>query len=147
PTPIQTPLAITTPAATIVRVTVGVESGGAPSFSNGLAIDDVEFDTSGPPPPCTPPQPPPVALPQPASGTTVQFNQFLLAFVVTSGDPFAVTTVTDSGPGGTKTGTFTGFHGAFGPTMMGGLLVPGPSTLTVTVKDCVGTSQASASIT
>jgi hypothetical protein len=147
PTPIQTPLAITAPTATIVRVTVGVESGGAPSFSNGLAIDDVEFDTVGPPPPCTSPQLPTVVLFQPASGTTVQFDQFVLAFAVTSGDPFAVATVTDSGPGGTKTATFPGFNGAFGPTVVGGLLVPGPSTLTVAVKDCRGAAQTSAGIT
>jgi len=146
-TPIQTPIAVTAPTATIVRVTVGIESGGAPTFSNGLAIDDLEFDTAGPPPPCTAPQPPTVELLQPASGTTVQFNQFLLAFVVTSGDPFAVTTVTDSGPGGTKTAAFAGFNGAFGPTMMNGLLVPGLSTLTVDVKDCKGTAQASTPIT
>jgi hypothetical protein len=147
PTPIQTPLAITVPTATIVRVTVGMESGGAPTFSNGLAIDDVEFDTVGPPPPCTATQPPTVVLSQPVSGTTVQFGQFPLAFVVTSGDPFAVTTVTDSGAGGTKTATFPGFNGAFGPTMMNGLLVPGPSTLTVAVEDCRGTAQTSTSIT
>ena len=146
-TPLQTPLAVTVPTATIVRVTVGVESGGAPTFSNGLAIDDVEFDTAGPPPPCTATQPPTIALFQPVSGTTVQFNQFLLQFVVTSGDPFAVATVTDSGPGGTKTATFPGFNGTFGPTSMNGLLVPGPSTLTVAVKDCRGTAQVSAGIT
>ena len=146
-TPIQTPLAITTTTATIVRVTIGIESGGAPTFTNGLAVDDVEYDTVGPPPPCTSPQPPTVVLFQPASGTTVQFNQFTLAFLVTSGDPFAVTTVTDSGPGGTNTATFPGFSGAFGPTAMNGLLVPGTSTLTIAVKDCRGQAQTSTSIT
>jgi hypothetical protein len=146
-TPIQTPLAITTTTATIVRVTIGIESGGAPTSTNGLAVDDVEYDTVGPPPPCTSPQPPTVLLFQPASGTTVQFNQFTLAFLVTSGDPFAVTTVTDSGPGGTNTATFPGFSGAFGPTAMNGLLVPGTSTLTIAVKDCRGQAQTSTSIT
>lgn len=146
-TPIQTALAITTTSPTIVRVTVGIESGGAPTFTNGLALDDVEYDTVGPPPPCTSPQPPTVDLSQPTSGTTVLFNQFLLAFFVTSGDPFAVTTVTDSGPGGSKTMTLAGFTGAFGPLSMNGLLVPGASTLTIAVKDCRGTAQTSASIT
>lgn len=147
PTPIQTPIEITTATAVIVRVTVGVESGGAPSFSTGLAIDDVEFDVVGPPPPCTATQDPTVSITQPVSGTTVQFNQFLLAFVVTTGDPFAVTTVTDAGSAQTKTATFPGFAGTFGPTMMSGLLVPGPSTLTVAVSDCRGTAQRSVSIT
>ena len=66
---------------------------------------------------------------------------------MTSGDPFAIATVTNSGPGGTKTATFPGFSGAFGPTAMSGLLVPGPSTLTVAVKDCRGTAQTAADIT
>lgn len=147
PTPIQSPLEITTATAVIVRVTVGVESNGVPSFSNGLAIDDVEFDVVGPPPPCTATQAPTVTILQPANGTTVQFNQFVIAFMVSSGDPFAVTTLTDAGPGQTKTSTFPGFSGTFGPTVINGLLVPGPSTLTIGVADCFGSAQRSVSIT
>ena len=90
---------------------------------------------------------PTVVITQPTNGTTVQFDQFVLAFAVSTGDPFAVTTVTDTGSGQTKTATFPGFTGTFGPTLISGLLVPGPSTLTVTVQDCHGTAQRSVGIT
>ena len=143
PTSIQTPLEISIATAIITRVTVGVEIGGSVSFTNGLAIDDVEFDTAGPPPVCGATQDPVISVFQPTAGQTFQFNQFLLAFFVTTGDPFAITTVTDSGSGQTKSATYPGFSGSFGPTWMNGLLVPGANTLTITIKDCHGTAQTS----
>lgn len=146
PTSIQTPLEISTTGVTIMRVTAGIESGGAPSFTNGLAIDDVEFDTLGPPPVCVATQDPAVIITQPTNGQTVQFNQFTLAFRVVTGDPFAVTTVTDAGSGQQHSVQYPGFNGTFGPIWMNGLLVPGPSTLTVAVKDCHGNAQASTNI-
>ena len=145
-TPIQTPMETTANSATIVRVTIGIESDGVPSFTNGLAVDDVEFDTAGPQPPCPALQNPTVSISQPANDLTVQFNQFPLAFIVNSGDPFAVTTVTDSGSGQSHSVSYPGFTGTFGPTSVHGLLVPGLSTLTVAVKDCRGSAQASVSI-
>jgi hypothetical protein len=141
--PIQTPLQITTATATIVRVTVGVESGGQPSFTNGLALDDIEYDTVGPPPPCPATVNPTVFINQPTAGTNVQFNQFTLQFFVFSQDPFVTTTVTDAGGAQSHSVSYPGFSGAFGPTTMNGLLVPGLSTLTVAVKDCKGQAQAS----
>jgi hypothetical protein len=146
PTSIQTPLEISTTAAMITRVTAGIESGGTVSFTNGLAIDDVEFDTVGPPPVCVATQDPTVVIAQPTNGQTVQFNQFILAFRVVTGDPFAVTTVTDTGSGQQNSVKYPGFNRTFGPTWMNGLLVPGPSTLTVAVKDCHGDAQASVNI-
>ncbi len=139
---IHTPLEITTSTAKIVRVTVGVESGGVPGFTNGLALDDVEYDTVGPPPPCPATVNPTVFITQPAASTNVQFNQFTLAFFVFSQDPFVTTTLTDAGGGQSHSVTYPGFSGAFGPTSMNGLLVPGLSTLTVAVKDCKGSAQA-----
>ncbi len=143
PTSIQTPIEISVTTATITRVTIGVEIGGSVSFTNGLAIDDVEFDTAGPPPVCSATQDPVINVFQPAAGQTLQFNQFLIAFHVATEDPFAVTTVTDSGNGQTNSVNYPGFSGSFGPTWINGLLVPGVSTLTITVKDCHGTTQTS----
>ena len=141
PTSIQTPLEVSVSTATITRVTIGIESGGTPSFTNGLAVDDVEFDVSGAPPPCLATQDPTVNLTQPSNGQVVQFNQFLLAFRVTTGDPFATTTVT-----ATNSVSYPGFNGTFGPTWMNGLLAPGSNTLTVATKDCHGSAQTSVAI-
>jgi hypothetical protein len=146
PTSIQTPLEISTTTATITRVTAGIESGGTVAFTNNLAIDDVEFDTAGPPPVCTATQDPTVVITRPSNGQTVQFNQFTLAFRVVTGDPFAITTVNDAGSGQQNSVNYYGFNGVFGPTWMNGLLVPGTSTLTVAVKDCHGSAQASVTI-
>jgi hypothetical protein len=146
PTNIQTPLEVSVSTATITRITVGIESGGTVSFTNGLAIDDMEFDTSGPPPVCTATLDPTVSVTQPSNGQTVQFNQFLLAFRVTTGDPFATTTVTDAGSAQVHSVSYPGFNGTFGPTWMNGLLTPGTNTLTVAVKDCHGSAQASVTI-
>jgi hypothetical protein len=146
PSSIQTPLEVSVPAATIMRVTVGIESGGTPSFTNGLAVDDVEFDTAGPPPVCPATQDPTVSMTQPSNGQTVQFNQFLLAFRVTTADPFATTTVTDTGSAQVHSASFPGFNGTFGPTWMNGLLTPGSNTLTVKVEDCRGSAQTSVTI-
>jgi hypothetical protein len=147
PTPTQTPMEITTPNARIVRVTVGPELNGQATFSSGFAMDDVEFDTVGPPPQCPATVNPTVTISQPGIGSTVQFNQFVLGFTVHSQDPFATTTVTDTGSGGqSNKATFPGFNGVFGPTAMNGLLVPGFSVLTVAVKDCKGSAQAAVNI-
>src|SRR5262249_17315163 len=89
---------------------------------------------------------PSVTISQPTNGQTLQFNQLLLAFRVISGDPFATTTVTDSGSGGVRSVSYPGFIGTFGPTWVGGLLVEGTSTLTVAVQDCHGSAQAAVTI-
>jgi hypothetical protein len=147
PVPIRTPLEIALPTATIVHVTIDLEAGGAPTTTAGLGIDDVEFDVAGPPPVCKATRDPTVSISQPPNGEQVQFNQFPLAFRVNTGDPFAVTTITDTSSNAPPRGfTLPGFNGAFGPTTMNNLLVPGPSTVTVAVKDCHGTAQAAVGI-
>ena len=48
---IRTPLEVTLTNASIRRVLVSFAA--ANSFNNSLAVDDIEFDNAGPPPPCT----------------------------------------------------------------------------------------------
>ena len=50
PTPIGVPLEITRPSPDIRSIEVSVTTGGG--YTSGLAVDDVEFSTVGPPPPC-----------------------------------------------------------------------------------------------
>ena len=49
PTPIQTHLEVKAPPPRIVRLEVSVTTNG--DLSSGLAVDDVDFSTAGPPPP------------------------------------------------------------------------------------------------
>src|SRR5207249_11335854 len=100
--PITTRLEITLASASIVRATVGFlgAEGQIPSiYNNWLVIDDVEFD-QGPPPPCLATQPPVLRLnsPQPGSIQTVQINEFILDYNVTTQDPFAQLTLNVTGP-------------------------------------------------
>jgi len=146
PTSIQTPLEVNTATATIVRVTIDIEDGGVASFTNGLAIDDLEFDTAGPPPACTATQNPTLDVSQPANNLLTQFNQFPLAFAVNTSDPFAVTTVTATVGGQSRTVTYAGLNGAFGPTAMTEFLFPGIDTVTIAVRDCFGTAHATVTV-
>jgi hypothetical protein len=147
PTSIQTPLELSSAATNIVRADIDVEDGsGNVLFTNGLAVDDLEFDTAGPPPPCPATQNPAVALTAPTSGLQTLYNSFPLAFSVATGDPFAVTTVTATVGAQTQSVTYPGFSGAIGPLAMNGLLFPGANTVTVAIKDCFGSAQNSASV-
>ena len=73
--PIQNPLAVTVSSPTIRSLEVSVLGGG---FTNGIAVDDVEFSDAGPPPVCTATSVPTIVLTQPAGGPAVQHNEFLL---------------------------------------------------------------------
>ena len=66
PTPIRTPMAINLPNARIRRLEVSVTTGGGDT--SGLGVDDVEFTTAGPPPPCLATGPPTVEVSQPPDG-------------------------------------------------------------------------------
>ena len=83
----------------------------------------------------------------PADGIQTLYNTFPLAFKVTTGDPFAVTTVTAAMGAQTQTLTYAGFDGSIGPLSMNGLLFPGTNTVTVAIKDCFGSAQSSVLVT
>ena len=145
PTPIQTHLTVNPPGKTIAHIEVttdGSTPGGG--FNNGLAVDDVEFSTPGPPPVCTASGPPIVHITQPTGDLGVQNNAFTLAgsvdpnggqitaahFVANSATPhtasvFPVLIGTDGGP--------------FGPISVNGLLSSGNNDVTVTATNCAGT--------
>lgn len=144
PQAIQRPLEIALPSASIRRVVVSFASGGA----NFLAIDDIEFDSAGPPPACPATQNPTLTLIQPAGGQTVQFDGFILEARVTSQDPLANhLTLTVNGPGGaTRTSVLSLANGKFGPTMMNGYLFPGLNTVIVKFQDCRNSVQSSRTI-
>ena len=60
----------------IRRVRVSYQSTSL--YSNGLAVDSVEFSTAGPPPPCPASGVPVITMTNPASGQATRSNRFLL---------------------------------------------------------------------
>ena len=143
PTPIQTSLTVERPNASITRLEVAVTTGGG--FNNGLAVDDVEFSTPGPPPPCPANGPPAVNVFQPPDGLTVQNNEFLLQGIVNpNGAPITSAQVVAQTQSLPRTAQvfptlIDGDGGTFGPVRFNGLLAPGQNKVSVRATNCAGT--------
>jgi hypothetical protein len=109
----------------------------------GLSLDDLEFSTAGPPPPCTASAPPTVNLTSPANNAYLQNNTVLLKGS-TSGHGAPITGATVVSEGDT-TRTAIGFptpinaSGGNFAVNMGGLLQPGNQKVFVTATNCAGT--------
>jgi hypothetical protein len=154
PQPISSAIAVTSSVANISSVTISL-SGPSVTFNNNLAIDDVEFDTAGPPSPCTATQAPTVALTEPPDGLTVYDNEFLFqGSVAGNGAQLDAATVTATVPNGTirsadmlSAGLLSPSGGNFGSIREDGLLSPGVNTVTVTARNCFGAAQASRTVT
>lgn len=144
--PVNTPLEISLPNPNIRRALVSFSPTDIAPYS--LVVDDVEFDSAGPPPACTATQNPTLTIAQPAGAQTVQFNGFILQASVNTQDPLAVAmTMTVTGPGGTNSYQLPLASGKFGPTMMNGYLSPGANTVTLKFQDCKGVIQSSRTVT
>jgi hypothetical protein len=136
--PIATPLEVTQSAGNIVSATVGFLGAETRQiFNNALAVDDVEFDSAGPPPVCLATQPPTLSVNSPADGQIFLVNSFTVDANATSVDPFA-TIQLDVTSGGNSS-TFGPFFISAG--VITGSLFEGQNTLVVTVQDCFGTAQ------
>ena len=161
PVAVQNPLEVTSASANIRRLVVGFApaSPGETPFNNGLVIDDVEFGTAGPPPPCQTTLPPSVTLDQPpnvpqTTQTLVQTNGFMLEGEVQTLVPLDVARLTITKtpppfPASTKNVDLLSTivqtdGGSFGPTRMNGVLFPGTNRVTLRVENCAGTSTDSA---
>ncbi|MBI1762380.1 MAG: hypothetical protein HYR56_13180 [Acidobacteria bacterium] len=144
---IRTPLEVTVSSARIRRAIVSFSP--TTSATNSLAVDDIEFDSAGPPPPCPSTQPPTLNFIQPANGQTVQFNGFMLEAQVNSLDTLATAlTLTANGPNGaTRSTVLTLNNGKYGPIHFNDFLFVGVNTLTLKYQDCKGTVQSSRTIT
>ena len=142
-TPIRTPLGIAVSSATIRRIDVTVTTSGG--FTNGLAVDTLEFSTAGPPPPCTAVSAPTPVLSQPGGDLTVQNDRFRLqGSVIANGAPITSATIVATSTAGTVTGqlfpgTVGSAGGAFGPISYSGLLSPGVNDVVVSATNCRGT--------
>jgi len=154
PIPIQTPMEVISDSANIYSVTINFAP--SPTYgkleTNSLAVDDVEFDTAGPAPPCWSYQPPIVKLVQPV-GQTIQFNEFSIqGGTVFTTAQLENATLIITGAGGSNsldllsTGLISRNGGTFPATRIQDMLFPGPNTITVKVQDCKYSSENSTTV-
>src|SRR5262249_43104704 len=146
---IRVPLEITNAGSGFVKARVSFLPETLPT--NGLAVDDVEFDVSGPEPPCAATVNPTVVLTQPRNGQTVQQNAFAVQGTITTEATLLEATLTVASGGRTKAldlisaGLISGKRGALydvGPTQATDMLVPGENVVTAMVRDCRGNAQS-----
>ena len=144
PQSIQLPLEVSTPNPSIVRVTVSL-SAGTPTLNNHLAIDDVEFDIPGPPPPCVAAQAPILSLTSPVAGETEYSNEFLFQGAVNTADQLTLATlnVQQFGPAPPtfldllSSGVVSSNGGNFAERL-DGLLIPGNNIVSFQAQNCRG---------
>lgn len=142
PTPVSVPLTINLADPLITRLEVSVTTGGG--YTSSLAVDDVEFSTVGPPPPCTAAAPPTVTLSQPADGLVVDGDAFPLAgTVANNGAPITAATIVARSSSVREASVYptlvSASGGSFGPISFGGVLSLGVNDVTVTATNCRGT--------
>jgi len=144
--PVATSLQVSVPVLPrIVRATVGflgAEASPATIFNNSLVVDDIEFDTQGPPPACQATQPPGIGLIAPIDGLIVVQNSFTVELNLVTPDPFA--TIQVSATGSTQTNTFGPVFAAQGHVIYAGitgLLFPGANTVRIQARDCFGQTE------
>lgn len=144
PQPIRTSLEVSLGTASVTRAQVRFAGGHA---TNGLAIDDVEFDIAGPPippPPCTGTAAPSVTLTRPTNDLIVRQNAFRLQGVITTDSPLTSVILTVTGAGGTSMLDLTASipaDGVFNKDIIDQLF-PGANIITLSTTNCVGTGQS-----
>lgn len=144
--PIRTPLEIISASENIIRAAVSFDPTSL--FTNGLAVDDVEFDTAGPQPPCAPASAPAVSLSQPVSGSITQLDEFMLQGTLSAPADEAILIVQAGGV--TRSLKLLGLissDGSFGPIRINNMLFPGDNTIYVEAQNCRGVRGAFRTIT
>ena len=139
PAPVSTPLALDPPGAPIRRVEVTTASG----FTSGLTIDDFEFSTVGPPPPCNANGPPTLTIFDPAANNpVVQNNLFALrANAFDNGAAITDATLELVSPAQKTRTIYPGLIDADGGNFnvtVGELLEPGVNEIRLTATNCAG---------
>lgn len=153
PISIHTPMEITSDSANIRSVIVNfAPQNYGESQTNHLAVDDVEFDSSGPAPLCNTTEAPVVTLAQPTSGQVVRSNVFSLQGTVVTTAPLESATLIVTGSGGSNSmnllsdNTFPRSGGTFSVNGIQDMLSMGSNSITVRVQNCAGSGESSATL-
>jgi len=157
PIPIRTPLEVKSDSQNIYSATVSfVPDADAHGrvYNHNLAVDDIEFDTAGPPPPCVSTRNPIVTLASPTPGQIVRFNAFNLQGTISTTAPLESATLIINGSSGSHSLDLLG--GGIHLSRNGGtvsaygitdLLFLGSNTIIVRAQDCKGSGEGSTTLT
>jgi hypothetical protein len=148
--PINIPLEVSAANAVITRIAIGFLDG----YTNGLAVDDLEFDIPGSPPGCPTNESPLVSLTEPVIGSIYQRNEFRLAGTLFTEAPvesatLVAATAADRHSMDLSAGDVFPLEppgGRFGPVSINEFLLPGQNLLTLSVTTCAGTEDASSAL-
>ncbi len=147
PQPISKPLQVISTSANISRATVAFSPGEV--LTNGLAIDDIEFDTIGLSP-CSSAQPPVVTLNPRLNSQLVQTNNLIPEGIIATQTPLESATLNVTGTNGSNSldllssGLISRSGGGIDLVRVQGMLFPGRNTVTVNARNCNGVGQSSA---
>jgi hypothetical protein len=154
PVAIRTYIQITAMDASISSVQVSFAPDQYGMVDNqGLAVDDIDFDSLGPMPPCISKANPVVTLAQSPRVQVVRWNNFSLQGTVNTTAPLESARLTIVGSGGTNSidllsdKTISHDGGAYSINNKVEMLFPGFNTVTVSVKDCKNSGEKSTEIT
>jgi hypothetical protein len=153
PISIKTPMEIVSDIANIDSVTLNlVAPAGSVTSNNRLAIDDIEFDSSGPGS-CSATNNPVVTISQPISGQILRSNLFDAEGIISTETELYDAKLIIDGSGGSKSLNLldTNYNlvngGSFRNYGITDMLFPGLNTITVKAQNCKGSSESSLKLT
>lgn len=141
----HTPIEVVAASATIRRATIDLTVDGQVAFMSSFTVDDVEFDTQGPPPVCGANSIPSVTWAKPDQNFTTQIGSFLFQGSYTTEEALKEASLQVTGPAGSYTADLLSGNwfplngGNFGPIRMSPLF-PGTNQLTLKLRNCKGTT-------
>ncbi|MDD1729809.1 MAG: PAN domain-containing protein [Methanospirillum sp.] len=147
PTRITIPLEVSSDSGDIFSVTLQLtDANGGTWTTNNLAVDDIEFNSTGPAPVCEDTQVPYVGITQPKTGIIVRNNKFDLRGIISTTAPLLTAYLFISGSEGNKSlnllsdGTVSSNGGEFNLYGITDMLTPGSNTVTISTQNCLGES-------
>ena len=139
------PIEVVAASALIRKATISLSVDGQPAFMNSFTVDDVEFDTQGPAPPCGANTVPALTWVEPTQGFTTQIGSYLFQGSFTTEEALKeasleVTSSTGSYTMDLLSGNWFPLNGGnFGPIRVSPLF-PGTNQLTLRLRNCKGTT-------
>ncbi|NLV27417.1 MAG: hypothetical protein GXY48_09675 [Methanomicrobiales archaeon] len=145
PTPITIPIEILSDNADISSIILYLaDVDGGIWTTNNLAVDDIEFNSTGPKPACEDTQVPSVIITQPNAGIVVRSNKFDIQGIISTKTPLISAQLIITGSDGTKSlnllsdATVSPNGGEFTVYGITDMLSLGSNTVKIITQNCLG---------